>query len=153
MTRTGTATAMIEVGCDPHTAYKVFTDDIGVWWKRGTYYWNDSQRGLELRFEPFVGGRLIEVYDLGTGEGLEIGRVQVWEPGHRLVFGWRQAGWTADQNTEVDVVFQPTSAGTRVTIEHRGWDSLGAAGVGMRDGYTQGWAELLGFYAEKVGRN
>ena len=31
-----------------------------------------------------VGGRFVEVYDLETGAGIEVGRVTVWEPGERL---------------------------------------------------------------------
>jgi activator of HSP90 ATPase len=56
----------------------------------------------------------------------EIGRITVWEPGVRLAFGWRQASFTADQHTEVEVRFEPVGAETRVTVEHRGWDSVPA---------------------------
>lgn len=84
------ATAAVEVPCDPGTAFDIFTGDIGTWWKRGTRYWNDPARGAELRLEPRAGGRPLEVYDAGTGEGFEIGRVLAWEPGKRLVFTWRQ---------------------------------------------------------------
>ena len=40
------ATASVEVPCDPDTAFAIFTADIGAWWKRGTNYWNDAARGL-----------------------------------------------------------------------------------------------------------
>jgi len=143
-----TATAAVEVPCNPDTAFDIFTDDIGTWWKRGTRYWNDSARGVELRLEPHVGGRLLEVYDTGTGEGFEIGRVLVWEPGKRLVFTWRQDDWAASEFTEVEVRFEPSGTGTRVTVEHGGWDRVSSAGPGMADGYSHGWQELLGFYAE-----
>src|SRR5580693_3284697 len=116
-----TATAAVEVPCDPDTAFDIFTGDIGTWWKRGTRYWNDSARGLELRLELHVGGRLLEVYDAGTGEGVEIGRVLVWEPGKRLVFTWRQNDWAASEFTEVEVRFEAAGSGTRVTVEHGGW--------------------------------
>jgi uncharacterized protein YndB with AHSA1/START domain len=90
-----TATATVEVPCDPDTAFDIFTRDIGAWWKRGTRYWNDAAKGLTLRLEPEVGGRLVEVYDLETGEGFDIGRVLAWEPGKRLVFTWRQGNWSS----------------------------------------------------------
>jgi uncharacterized protein YndB with AHSA1/START domain len=147
---TGTATASIQVACDPGTAFKVFTADIGTWWKRGTHYWSDAQRAAEMRFEPHAaGGRLVEVYDVATGEGFEIGRITVWEPGERLVFGWRTAEWQPGQSTEVEVRFAPVAAGTEVTIEHRGWDSLPGGGD-MAAGYSGGWAELLGWFAERT---
>ena len=143
-----TATAAIEVPCDPDTAFDIFSGDIGIWWKPGTRYWNDSARGVELRLEPHVGGRLIEVHDAGTGDGFEIGRVLVWEPGKRLVFTWRQDDWPASEFTEVEVRFEPAGSGTLVTVEHGGWDRVRSAGPGITDGYSHGWQELLGFYAQ-----
>jgi hypothetical protein len=51
---TTTATATVEVPCDPDTAFEIFTRDIGAWWKRGTYYWNDADRGLQaVADDPF----------------------------------------------------------------------------------------------------
>jgi len=143
-----TATATVEVPCDPRTAFDVFTAGIGAWWKRGTRYWNDPARAQEIRFEPRVGGRLLEVHDLETGEGFEIGRVLVWEPGTRLVFTWRQDDWAPAEFTEVEVRFEPAGRDTRVTVEHSGWDRVPAAGPGIADGYGHGWAELLGYYVQ-----
>jgi uncharacterized protein YndB with AHSA1/START domain len=143
----GTATAAVEVPCDPDKAFSIFTADIGTWWRRGTYYWIDPERGLSLRFEPHVGGRLIEVYDAGSGEGHEIGRVTAWEPGERLVFTWRIPDWPDGATTVVAVAFTAVAAGTRVTIEHSGWEGLDPQ---LPTGYSRGWAELLGFYAEAV---
>jgi len=146
-----TATATIEVPCDPDTAFDIFTGDIGTWWKRGTHYRNDADRGREVRFEPKVGGRLIEVYDLASGEGFEIGRVLVWEPGKRLVFTWCVANRAPGESTDVEVRFEPSAAGTLVTLEHSGWDRVPTATAGQIDGYSEGWAELLGFYAQSAG--
>jgi uncharacterized protein YndB with AHSA1/START domain len=142
------ATATVEVPCDPDTAFEIFTRDIGAWWKRGTHYWNDAERGLEYRLEPQVGGRLVEVYDLETGEGFEIGRVLAWEPGKRLVFTWRQGNWDPTQSTDVEVRFEPSGRGTLVTVEHGGWDRVPSAGRGQIEGYGEGWGELLGMYAQ-----
>jgi uncharacterized protein YndB with AHSA1/START domain len=149
MSPTATATATIEVACDPETAFTIFTGDIGAWWKRDTHYWNDSERGKEMRFTPGVGGRLTEVYDPDTGEGFEVGRVLVWEPGERLVFTWRQGGWGAEESTDVEVRFEPAAGGTRVTVNHGGWDRVASASP---EGYGQGWGELLGFFAERAGQ-
>ena len=147
---TAAATAAVEVPCDPDTAFALFTGDIGRWWKRGTRYWNDAERGRELRFEPGPGGRLTEVYDEAAGTGLEIGRVLAWEPGKRLVFTWRQDDWGPEESTEVEVRFEPAGAATRVTVEHRGWDRVPSAGPELSAGYGAGWAELLGYYRERA---
>ena len=86
MSERASVTASVEVAVDPTTAFEVFTADIGAWYKRGPYSFKDPTRALGVRFEPGVGGRLLEVHDAATGEGIEWGRVLVWEPGARLVF-------------------------------------------------------------------
>ena len=80
MTRTS-ASASIEVGVDPLIAFQAFTEEIGQWWVPGPINAWDSARALTKRIEPGVGGRFLEVYDDTTGDGLELGRVTVWEPG------------------------------------------------------------------------
>jgi uncharacterized protein YndB with AHSA1/START domain len=145
---TGTATASVEVNCDPQKAFDVFTKEIGRWWKRGTYYWIDKERGQEYRFEPRVGGRLVEVYDLDTGEGAELGRVRTWEPGSLLEFTWRTPDWPEGVTTLVSVRFAASVTGTVVTVEHSGWDAVGPDGAAMASDYSGGWGELLGFYRD-----
>lgn len=71
----------------------------------------DSSRALTVRCEPHVGGRLLEVYDLDSGQGLELARITVWEPPDRL--GWR----SSIDDVEVNVRFDPVGAGSRVTVE------------------------------------
>ena len=43
--------------------------------------------------------------------------------GERLVFEWRQ-GQLRPGDVTSEVVFEADKKGTRVTIEHRGWDTL-----------------------------
>jgi uncharacterized protein YndB with AHSA1/START domain len=89
------AEASIEVPLSPDAAFDLYTRGIDRWWRLGTPYWNDGKRAVGLRFEPFVGGRFIEVHDAASGDGFEIGRVLAWEPGKRLVYTWREQGWGA----------------------------------------------------------
>jgi PhnB protein len=114
----------VEVGVDPATAFKVFTDEIDAWYRRGPHSWNDPRRAVGIRFEPRVGGRWIEVWDRATGEGYEIGRIRVWEPGRRLLMTYRHAQLPPEPLTEIEVRFEAVGTGTRVTVEHRGWDRL-----------------------------
>ena len=96
----------------------MFTEEIDAWYRRGPHNFADPARAVGIRFEPGVGGRLIEVYDAGTGEGHTAGEIVVWEPGRRLVF-------VDNRKTEVDVLFEPDGdAATRVTLEHRGLERL-----------------------------
>ena len=64
--------------------------------------------------------RWIEVWDEETGEGFDFGRIKAWEPGKRLLLDYliHDGGHV----TEVEVRFEPTEGGTRVVLEHRGWD-------------------------------
>jgi uncharacterized protein YndB with AHSA1/START domain len=80
-----------------------------------------------IAFEPGEAGRLTET--LPNGKVFEIGRVRAWEPPHRLVVGWRQATFAPGQDTEVEVRFEPVGDETRVTVEHRGWDTIPQAHV------------------------
>src|SRR6185503_19994867 len=53
-----------------------------------------------------------------------IGRVSAWEPGRRLVLSWSQATFSPEQSTEVEVLLEPVGDETRVSIEHRAWDTI-----------------------------
>jgi uncharacterized protein YndB with AHSA1/START domain len=47
--------------------------------------------------------------------------------------------------TEVELVFTPDGDGTRIDLEHRGWELLGA-GAGKREGYAEGWERLFAHF-------
>ncbi|MBU4434585.1 MAG: SRPBCC domain-containing protein, partial [Alphaproteobacteria bacterium] len=81
-----------------------------------------------LAFEEDADGRRL-VERLASGKVFEVGRVRVWLPGEKLVVGWRQATFTPEMDTEVEVRFEAVEDGTRVTVEHRGWDSVPQAHV------------------------
>lgn len=141
-----TARAEVTVPASPDHAFSLFTDEIGLWWRRDTPYWNDRERGLSVRIEPGVGGRFIEVYDLESGSGMEVGRVTVWEPGRRLRLTWTQVGWPEGASTELEITFEPAGDATRVRLEHRGFDQVPGA-LDFLAGYDAGWSEVLGWFA------
>ena len=145
------ATAEVLVDAAPEDAFRAFTDEIGLWWRRGTPYWNDSDRGLTIRIEPGVGGRFLEVYDLETGDGFEVGRVTAWEPGRRFAMTWAQVGWPAGAVTDIEVTFEPAGDGTRVRLEQTGFERLGPGGAESQEGYSMGWKEVIGWFGEHAG--
>jgi uncharacterized protein YndB with AHSA1/START domain len=112
----------LRVPAAPARAFEAFTSEIASWWQANPLFRITPQGDGELAFEPGVGGRLVT--RLGNGEIFEIGRISVWEPGRRLVFAWRQASFSAEQSTEVEVLFEPVGEETRVSIEHRAWDTI-----------------------------
>jgi hypothetical protein len=118
MSQLALARVSTKVTVDPTTAFEVFTTEIDRWWVRGPHSFRYPKRAVGMRFEPWVGGRFIEVHDAATGEGYEVARVTAWEPGQRL-------SWMDRAGAEVEVWFTPIVTGTLVTLEHRGLDKLG----------------------------
>jgi uncharacterized glyoxalase superfamily protein PhnB len=100
----------VDVRLDPSTAFAVFTDEIDYWWLRGPINNWDSARVREMRCEPGVGGRLLEIYDEEAGEMLELARIVAWEPGTRLA--WQ----SSLDDVRIEVLFEPISDGTRVRV-------------------------------------
>jgi hypothetical protein len=117
MSQLAVARVSVKVAVEPAVAFEVFTAEIDRWWLPGPHAFRYPKRAVAMRFEPWVGGRLIEVHDGDTGEGLEIARVTAWEPGQRLA-------WIDAKDSEVEVWFKPTDIGTLVMLEHRGLDKL-----------------------------
>ncbi|MFZ4068875.1 MAG: SRPBCC domain-containing protein [Caulobacterales bacterium] len=109
----------LRVRADPARTFAVFTEEIALWWRPNAMFAATPLSPGRLAFEPGPNGRLVE--HLANGKAFEIGRVRVWEPPHRLVFGWRAATFAPDMDGEVEVTFQPVGAETRVSVTHRGW--------------------------------
>lgn len=112
----------IRVPADPVRAFEAFTAEIAAWWRPDDLFRITPRGDGRLAFETGVGGRLYTTLD--DGSEFEIGRISVWEPGSRLVFAWRHANFAPDQSTEVEVCFEAVGDETRVSIEHRAWDTL-----------------------------
>ncbi len=112
----------LRIRAAPERVFEAFTNEIGLWWKPNALFNFTPRSPGVLAFEPGVGGRFTET--LPSGKVFEIGRISIWEPPARLVFSWREATFTPDQGTEVEVSFQAVGEETRVTVEHRGWDTV-----------------------------
>lgn len=113
----------LRVAASPARAFEVFTREIGLWWQSHPLFSLSRGGDGTLRFDPEgPDGRLVTRF--ADGREWEIGAVRCWEPGARLAFGWRLPSFKADQTTEVEIRFEAVGAETRVTVEHRGWDSV-----------------------------
>ena len=73
---TAPITKTVTVGCDVHTAFRVFTDEIGTWWPTETHSVHKHDVG-ELVFEGREGGDLYEV--TRSGEKAHWARVTAWD--------------------------------------------------------------------------
>jgi uncharacterized glyoxalase superfamily protein PhnB len=127
----------VEVAVDPLTAFTAFTDELDLWWVRGPINAYDSGRLVEMRCEPGLGGRIMEVYDAESGEGLELARITVWEPGSRLA--WK----SSLDDVTVDVSFDPSTTGTIVrlqaTVSEGGEDRGGSSFVSVTPAWFGAW--------------
>jgi uncharacterized protein YndB with AHSA1/START domain len=139
----------LRIAAPPERTFSAFTSEIATWWRPSPLFRFTDREGTHLAFEPDPPERLVEIGD--DGERFEIGPVLHWEPPTRLVFGWRQTGFPADRSTEVSVRFDAVDTGTRVTVEHVGWDEIPQANV-ARHGFplaafqqrlAEWWQELL----------
>jgi uncharacterized protein YndB with AHSA1/START domain len=148
MTRTDLSPVVktIDVRCPVERAFERFTGGIATWWPAETHSVGGG-RVEEVVLQGRTGGRIFERWS--DGHESEWGRVQVWQPPHRLVFSWEPSG-ERDGETEVEVRFTPTESGTRVVLEHRHWERLGAAAADLRRDYEPGWDYVLGRYTAIV---
>ena len=124
-------------------AFRLFTEGIANWWPLPTH----SVAGAEadsVFFEQREGGRVYERMTDGTIAYWA--EVVVWEPPHRFVLSW-QPNPDAPAPTEVEVTFTPEEGGTRIDLEHRGWERLGERAELARTEYETGWDGVLGLYA------
>jgi uncharacterized protein YndB with AHSA1/START domain len=140
----------VTVAAPVDRAFEIFTTDVKSWWPLDRYSVAgdedaDGVVAVDSVIEPRAGGRWYEVRSDGSQAGW--GEVVVFEAPHRLVATWHP-GRSAEEATEIEVRFSEDGAGTRVELEHRGWERLGARAAEAREGYAGGWIAVLGKYAE-----
>jgi uncharacterized protein YndB with AHSA1/START domain len=131
-------------------AFRVFTEGIATWWPLRTHsieaMATDGSRAPEtVVLEGREGGRLYE--RMTSGEEGYWGTVTHWEPPTRVVIEWK-VNPKAIAPTEIEVTFTPEESGTRVVLEHRGWERLGAEAAEARASYADGWIGVLRAYEQ-----
>jgi uncharacterized protein YndB with AHSA1/START domain len=136
-----TVTKSIHVRRPVEHAFRLFTEEIGKWWPLKEGFSFGRERAAELVLEGREGGRFFERFS--DGEEFDVGVVTVYAPPSRIVFTWKAPDWQAP--TEVEVRFAAEHDGTRVDLEHRGWERA-AAPRPVRDGYEGGWNTVLARY-------
>ncbi len=137
----------------PEKAFAVFTDGINRWWPKS--HGIGASPIKQSIIEPFVGGRWYTPCEDGTE--VVVGHVRIWEPPKRFVMSWEiSAEWKPESRaqfaSEVEVQFVADGAGrTRVELEHRNFERMGAAaGEKMRSGVDGGWPALLERFATEA---
>jgi len=137
----------IVVGVPPEAAWSTYTERIGEWWPLATYSIH-GERARTALFEGGQGGRLYE--RTASGEEAHWAEILAWEPPSRLVLLWQVN--PERPATEVEIRFVSEGDGTRVELEHRGWERLGDAAEEARASYESGWDTVLAPYVEAAAR-
>jgi uncharacterized protein YndB with AHSA1/START domain len=143
----------LTVAAAPQKAFEVFTAGFDRWWPRSHSIGEAPLKTAVI--EPRRGGRWYGLLENGTEA--EWGDVLAWEPPERLLLAWRiGADWKYDPDllTEVEVLFTPEGAGTRVNLEHRLLENMGAEGEGARASFDSegGWGGLLQMFAAEAAK-
>ena len=134
-----------DVACSVEHAFETWTSRIDAWWPAD--HTATGRDDTTVVLERRVGGR---IYERGVdGVEHEWGEVTVWEPPSRLGYLWHLRRDRADA-TEVEIRFRAGAGVTRIEIEHRGWERLGAAGPEWRERNQGGWETLLPHYIRAI---
>jgi uncharacterized protein YndB with AHSA1/START domain len=136
----------VQVKSAPEAAFTLFTGHIHRWWPAGIGI--GAAPRVDLVIEPGAGGRWFE----RSADGAETpwGRVMAWEPPHRVLLAWQIGeGWRYDPalETEIEVVFEAHAGGTRVTLEHRHLERLGAQAAQIAQRLAGGWPGIVEGFA------
>jgi uncharacterized protein YndB with AHSA1/START domain len=149
MTETLTITPVrksVHVACSVELAFEVFTRDTASWWPTSTHARHPGTVDAVV-WEEREGGAVYEM--TASGERGHWATVLAWDPPNRLVLSWE-----VSENrpaTEVEVCFSADGDGTRVDLEHRGWDRLGDEATATRASYDSGWDVVLAPFVGQAG--
>ena len=128
----------LELACSAEHAFLTWTERFGVWWPPG--HTTSGDEAATVHLEPRPGGRIYE--RTSDGSEIEWGEVTTWDPPRRLGYLWHIRR-TRSAATDVMVHFEDVGTGSRIRIEHTGWERLGDEGPGWREANRGGWSGLL----------
>ncbi len=136
----------LRVDARPERAFDVFTAGLGRWWPLDHGIGKTPRKAVVM--ETRLGGRWYEQAEDGTETN--VGRIIVWEPPRRFVMTWDiNSQWKPDTtvSSEVEVQFIADGNATRVELEHRKFERMGAeGGEKMRKDVDGGWPGLLDLF-------
>jgi Activator of Hsp90 ATPase homolog 1-like protein len=137
-----------DVDCPAAHAFDLWTQRASSWWP--AEHTVTAERGVQVVFEARVGGRVFE--RTPAGQEVDWGEITIWDPPRRLGYRWFIRTDRADA-TDVEIRFHDQGdSGTRVEIEHRGWERLGVRGAGWRTVNQAGWNGVLPDYLRVCSR-
>lgn len=134
-------------------AFALFTEGFNTWW---IGHHIGQAEMAEAVIEPRVDGRW---YERGVdGTECDWGKVLAYEPPGRILLTWQlncQFQYDPDLSraSEVEVLFVEENGQTRVDLEHRYIERLGAGGKELAESVSGegGWPSILDLYAKAAG--
>jgi uncharacterized protein YndB with AHSA1/START domain len=136
----------ITVAAPPARAFVVFTQRMDAWWPfdgKSVF----GTRARTVTFEPRAGGTVFE--ESIDGERAPWGRILAWNPPASFRMVWHP-GRDASTAQELEVRFVVVPEGTRVELEHSGWEKLLDEGRAQRDRHDHGWSVVLAAFTDAV---
>jgi uncharacterized protein YndB with AHSA1/START domain len=141
----------VTVRRSPEHAFQLFTEGMGTWWPVESYsravseFKDDGVHVERLEVQPRLRGLVLE--HMSDGRVMHWAEVTGWDPPRTVVFSWRPHSMP-EPPTELEVTFASQGPGTRVDLEHRGWERLSPqARDGLYEIYARGWAFTLDRFA------
>ena len=129
-----------------HEAFDLFTAGISTWWPTQTHGIHDEIERV------VVDPREAEVYEVAAdGRRTRWAAVRAYDRPHRLLLEWH-VNTPAPPYTEVEIRFTADGDGTRVDLEHRGWERLAGRGAERAASYEGGWAAVLSRFTDAASR-
>lgn len=118
-------------------AWRVYTERYGSWYPKDHFLGDGPAETVII--EPYQGGRWYE--QQADGSEPEWGRVLAFEPPRRLLLSWGVGGdWKPDpdpaHHSEIEVLFTEVAGGTRVDLEHRGFERHGDGASSVAEGVS-----------------
>lgn len=132
----------ITVAIPPARAFDIFAKETRSWWPLDKHSVSAMSGNVakSVDIEPHVGGSVTETKD--DGSTTLWGTVTGWKPGQEFAMNWH-IGNPPEQATKLKVRFEAEGKGTRVTLEHSGWEALGDKAADNRAGYDGGWVNVF----------
>ena len=132
----------VVVPLDVDAAFALFTEELATWWPVESHSIHHGD--APVVFERRVGGELYE--RAPDGRRAHWATVLAWSPPHEFVLEWKVS--PDAPATQVHVRFAGEGDGTRVDLEHRGWERYGAEAAAAHADYDGGWDVVLGRYVD-----
>ena len=150
-TATESSKRSVTVDCSVEHAFETFTERIHEWWPLNRHSIEQYESGSPAKTVVFQGGAGGQIYErTSKGEELKWADVVAYDPPHRFVLAWRPSREQDGPKWEIEVTFTDEGGKTRVDLEHRGWEGLGAAAAEARQGYSEGWESVLAGFADRA---